>query len=459
MSMRGFEIVQSDTDTVTSHTVTSHSGLALVGRALAASGIDTALAAIPQRHGIAHADCVKSYVGLLATGRSDFDAIENCRSDAFFASALGIDKVPSAPSLRQRFDEHANAMIPHIDATTVRFLAAVRAPVTPITVRQGTSIRAEKRKYVPLDIDVFPMDNSKTKKEGVSYTYKGFDGYAPIAAYLGEEGWCIGCELRPGSQHGQSEFTQVLERVVPRAKQLTRLPLLCRLDSGHDAAATRAWLHDANVDLILKWNPRKQDLEAWRLRAVRDATWTFPREGKRVGTFSEAVSEDFGGKTRAFRRVVRVTVREIDKHGERLLVPDITLEGWWTSFGEGTVPDERVIALYCAHATSEQFHSEFKTDLDIERLPSGKFATNDLVLTCAMFAYNILRWIGQTGLTRRDAPIRHHAQRRRIRTVMQELMFLAARVTESGRRLALKFSAHCPAFASFTAVHARLCAT
>ncbi len=28
------------------------------------------------------------------------------------------------------------------------------------------------------------------------------------------------------------------------------------------------------------------------------------------------------------------------------------------------------------HDTSEQFHSEFKTDMNLERLPSGKFATN-----------------------------------------------------------------------------------
>lgn len=32
--------------------------------------------------------------------------------------------------------------------------------------------------YVQVDIDVPPFDNSKTKKEGVSRTYKGFDGYA-----------------------------------------------------------------------------------------------------------------------------------------------------------------------------------------------------------------------------------------------------------------------------------------
>ena len=29
--------------------------------------------------------------------------------------------------------------------------------------------------YVPVDIDVTPFDNSKTRKEGVSRTYKGYD--------------------------------------------------------------------------------------------------------------------------------------------------------------------------------------------------------------------------------------------------------------------------------------------
>ena len=35
---------------------------------------------------------------------------------------------------------------------------------------------------VPVDIDVTPMDNSKTSKLGGSRTYKGFDGYAPMMA-------------------------------------------------------------------------------------------------------------------------------------------------------------------------------------------------------------------------------------------------------------------------------------
>jgi hypothetical protein len=74
-------------------------------------------------------------------------------------------------------------------------------------------------------------------------------------------------------------------------------------------------------------------------------------------------------------------------------------------------------------------------------------------------AYNILRWIGLAGLLRDDAPIRHEAKRRRLRTVIQELMGVAARVVESGRRLALKFSHTCPAFPSFATVYEQLAAT
>ena len=42
---------------------------------------------------------------------------------------------------------------------------------------------------VPVDIDVSPFDNSGSHKAGVSRTYKNFDGYAPIFAYIGTEGY------------------------------------------------------------------------------------------------------------------------------------------------------------------------------------------------------------------------------------------------------------------------------
>jgi hypothetical protein len=36
------------------------------------------------------------------------------------------------------------------------------------------------------------MDQSGTKKEEVSRTYQGVDGYTPVAAYVGNGGWIWG---------------------------------------------------------------------------------------------------------------------------------------------------------------------------------------------------------------------------------------------------------------------------
>ena len=127
---------------------------------------------------------------------------------------------------------------------------------------------------------------------------------------------------------------------------------------------------------------------------------------------------------------MRVIERTIDKHGQSLLVPETEIEGWWTSLD---LPEEEVIHRYVDHGTSEQFHSELKADLDIERLPSGKFDTNALVLGCSMLAYNLLRWIGQNGLLGPRSPRRNKAMRRRLKTVMQELMCLATRVVKTAR--------------------------
>jgi hypothetical protein len=153
------------------------------------------------------------------------------------------------------------------------------------------------------------------------------------------------------------------------------------------------------------------------------------------------------------RRVMRLTERSIDKKGQQLLTPQIELEGWWTSL---TVSEEDVIQLYADHGTSEQFHSEFKTDLDIERLPSGKFATNALVLGASMLAYNILRYIGQNGLLGPGSPKRNKAKRRRIKTVMQELMYVAARVIRTARTIKLSFGCGCRSLVAFTDVYRKL---
>ena len=125
------------------------------------------------------------------------------------------------PTLRQRLDEKADAFLPWVDEANLQLLRRARVKITSLPCG-----------WTPLDMDVFTLDNSQTQKEGIGWTYAGYVGYAPIAAYLGREGWNIGMELREGTQHSAEETDATLDRVLPRAMALTSSPLLVRMDAG-----------------------------------------------------------------------------------------------------------------------------------------------------------------------------------------------------------------------------------
>jgi hypothetical protein len=430
--MKRFIIEHSDEEFYT-----STSGISLIGLALNRfTDLASSVAkAVPLSHGISHADVIKSFCALLAQGKSDFVAIEQHREDDFFREALGLSQVPSEATLRQRMDDHAAEFLQVVSWGTVEFLMKAEVPLTVLS--SG---------HIAVDIDGFAMDNSGTKKECVSRTYRNFDGYLAMPVYLANEGWLIECPLLPGSQHPQKAFIPLVQRALARIRQISKdNKLLLRTDSAHDAVTNRIELsrHD-DVDYIIKWNPRKQDPEAWKTLAFSKGKVEIPRPGKRVAIFSvterhSATDENGQEKELSFRRVMRVTERTIDKKGQPLLIPEIELEGWWTSLN---VTDEDVIALYRGHGLCEQYHSEIKTDMDLERFPSGKFATNQLVMACAALVYNILRFIGQLSLVTSKGIIRHPAKRRRIKTVIQELIYFAGRLIATGRRLKLRFSRH-----------------
>ena len=441
--MPKFEIRQSSKTLLT-----SCAGVALIGQCCEAAQVDLVVdPRLPVARGMRSSDIVKSAIGLLSMGKSDFDAIEPLRGDGFFKQALGLSKVPSSAWMRQRLDTVAGELREVIGEMTLRLLQRTQAPVS---AHQG---------FVCVDIDTFAMDNSGTRKEHVGRTYQGFDGYTPIAAYLGNEGWCLGLELRSGSHHSALETDYFLERIFPGVERLAppQQPTLWRMDSGFDsvkllfvllAECQRRAALGRRMDYIVKWNPRKQDKAQWVRQAEAAGAFVTERDGKRVAMLSACVQRKWGAATHTVRLVTQVTERTIDKRGQSLLTPEIELQGWWTTL---EAAPEQVIKLYQHHGTHEQFHSEIKTDLDLERLPSGKFDTNDAILHLAGFTYNCLRLLGQLGLTGQIAPIRHPASRRRLKTVLQEIMYRAAKVVQHARRLALDFgrgvAAHVRVFA------------
>jgi hypothetical protein len=152
------------------------------------------------------ASVISSLFAGMIPGHTGFESVKAGYHESFYSDSFGLAFNYSADTVRLYLDRLADedrlGIIRQLRGTTVNLIE--KAPLEGIRIRKKT--------YFPVDIDTSPMDNSKTKKEGVSYTYKKFEGYHPIFAYIGKEGYMIDNELRPGSQHcqeGTPEFIRL----------------------------------------------------------------------------------------------------------------------------------------------------------------------------------------------------------------------------------------------------------
>ena len=235
------------------------SGLAVVGALLGKSDFIKKLNRMDvtsnrSQHQIKNGDIVLTYLGMLCMGKPYFEAVHEMDDDKdFYKTALFITRrIPSEETLRQRMDDIGDSLRQTILEQNVEMLLANK--IQPTALANG---------LVLVDIDVTPMDNSKSKKEGVSRTYKGFDGYAPVMAYIGTEGYAINFELREGKQHCQKGTVEFLQETIKLCHKLTDKPLLIRLDSGNDSIDNVAVLMDTGCFFIIKRNLRRESTDDW----------------------------------------------------------------------------------------------------------------------------------------------------------------------------------------------------
>lgn len=161
---------------------------------------------------------------------------------------------------------------------------------------------------------------------------------------LGQEGYVVNVELREGSTHVQKETDLFLHESIRYAKRLTELPLLVRADAGNDSTSNLNVCVNEQVDLIIKRNPRREKVETWLAIAEQRGQEVPSREGKRV--FYGSVEVTPKNMNQPLRQVYKIVERTIDKHGQVLLIPDLSFESYWTTLA---VEPEEVINLYHEH--------------------------------------------------------------------------------------------------------------
>ena len=189
------------------------------------------------------------------------------------------------------------------------------------------------------------------------------------------------------------------------------------------------------IKYLVKRNPRREN-EQQLLDSIRSYEEPeSPRPGKTVyrGIRSDrkpAGMEDFKGFL-----VVEGVERTIQADGQRLLIPSVAIDSWWTNLPFSV---KECVRLYRDHGTSEQFHSELKSDMGIELLPSGSLATNTLVLGLATIAFDCLRLIGDAALVppKKDSD----PKRMRLRTVLLDFIKIGCKLVKHANTLVLKVS-------------------
>ena len=420
----------------TTEMIESKGGLILAGKAATKIGLGSIQNATVKKAG----NIIKSLFGLMVEGKSDFESMAEKRKSLFFREALDLSFVYAKETIRlylEKMATDAEGIIRQLRECSVKIIQ--KAPLHGIWINN--------KHYLPVDIDTTTMDNSKTKKEGVSRTYQGYDGFHPILAYVGKEGYMLDCELRPGSQHCQKGTVAYINEVIELAREAQLGGrLLFRLDSGNDAFETLRAVANADKGLycIIKRNKRKESDIKWLEIAKCYGKQVKEREGKNVWIGTIAIpprrkNEIVNGVKCVFEVIERTT----DYEGNQYLFPEIEVNSWWTNLD---VEAEEVIEQYHRHATSEQFHSELKHDMGIERLPSGKLAVNKIVLAVAMNAYNTLRLLGQKSLEKEG---RKKLKRKRLGKVIRDIICVAGKLVKHGRELIFKMNDKDPMLSVF----------
>jgi hypothetical protein len=305
-----------------------------------------------------------------------------------------------------------------------------------------------------MDIDTVIFDNADTKKEGAEFTYNNQFGFHPIFAHLGG-GWMVNAKLRPGSAHSCAPGTrEFISQSLDYGRSLVNEPLLVVADSGFDSQELIKDLIQADkTDFVLKHNLRRESKEDW----LETAKATYiekldPKKKDKTQTiYRGSVQRTIEGVEPPVRLVFEVT-ETTSKGGQMLLTPDITVFVAWTSLD---LPEKDVLKIYRDRGTSEQYHAEFKSEMDMERLPSGKFQVNSAFLLLGMLVYNMLKVIGQDLVIAKAVGLKK-ATRRRMKTVMRSVMFMCGKITRHARKWRLHLGCPEPWFVFFNKLFLRL---
>ena len=401
--------------------LTSFAGLPLLSELAHHTGLIDRLDAIPglwERSG-AHktSDYVMSLAMTLIAGGEGLDDTRLLRTDPGLGQ-LVFPKMPAANSLGRFLRRFGHRGIHHLgEAVTAEALRNIAG-----------------HRLLTLDIDSTLVESDK---EAAKTTYKGFDGYNPVLAWLAEPDVFLAGVFRDGNASPQCHLVSLLRHCRKH------LPAGVDLRLRADSAAYRLDL----IDYCRRRDMRftiSADLDPAVMEAIEnipEKAWQLVVRGKDTFLLAETIHVPGGCDSRyqlpAFRLIV---TRRLSGQLE-LFKPVLKHHAILSDFDESWTA-EQILDHHNGRGTAEKALGELKNGFGLAKLPCGELFANAAFFQIGLLAYNLVQ-------TFKHCALPESWRKFGIKNLRFRLLCQAAIVVNHARRLVMKLSEGFPFFGIF----------
>lgn len=404
-----------------SHHLTSYAGLPLLSELAHQSGLIESLDSIPglwEREGrLKTSDYVLGLALTLIAGGEGLDDTRMLRADPGLRQ-LVFPGLPAANSLGRflrRFDH--------------RSLYRLAEAVAAVALKN-----LKGHKTLTLDIDSTLMESEKQEAQR---TYKGFDGYNPILAWLAEPDVFLGGLFRQGNASPQSHllsFVKYCHRRLPKDAALR-----FRSDSAGYQLDLIDYCRNNGIHFTIG-----ADLDAAVVEAIEhipQSAWQLVVRGEDTFLLAETIHVPGGSDGRCHLPAFRLIVTRRINAQLDLFAPAIKYRAILSDFPD-TWNAEQILDHHNARGSAEKAIGEFKNGFGIRKLPCGELFANAAFFQIGLFAYNLIQTFKRFALPESWRTFC-------IKNLRFRLLCQAAIVVRHARRIVLKLCGAFPFFDVF----------
>lgn len=372
--------------------------------------------------------------------------IELRRNDEAFLDGLGAERIPdpsTSGDFTRRFDEHS----------ILDLMDAIDATRTRVWKKQPRGFLA----HAFIDIDGTIAQTYGESKGGMSLSYKGIWGYAPLIVSLANTGEVLSIVNRPGNVASHQGcvpwINRAIELVDPHAGQITLrgdtdFTLSGELDRWDEQGVKFIFGMDAHPKVVglaealppeawqpLERLPRYEIATAPRSKRprVKEEIVRFKGYQNKV-LVGESIAEiDYRPcKCAQNYRLVIVRKNISVQQGEAVLFEDIRYFFYITNHSAEDYDRAQIMSLANGRCNQENVIEQLKNGVNAMRMPVDELMSNWAYMVMTSLAWNLKAWY---GLMHRDRVRGGELIRMEFRRFLHAIVLIPAQIVRSGRRI------------------------